>query len=790
MYKSYLIIAFRNLRKNPFYFLVNVIGLALGIATCILAFLNYRFEQDFNAFHQDAEQIWKINGMREIKGRKEGVSITPLPLGPALQETTSEVQASCRVVFRHAGIKIEDSFFQERFIFADKNFLDFFNFPLTYGSKENFRKQNQIFLSETAVKKFFAKTDPLGRSLQVVIDGEPYSFQVGGIFQDVPKNSSLHFEVLVTLEDYQSIHHISSQDWEQWVSGTFIKMKPATRGEQVQRAVNQYIGIQQENNPDLKLKEFYLSSLLSMASQEHHLFRSSFHAGLSKEAIWGLTVSAILTLLLACFNFTNTSIALAGKRLKEIALRKVSGGRREQLILQFLIEHFILILIALLLGMCIAELLLPAYNAIFPFISLKLHYSENFVLWVFLLVLLFSTGLLAGAYPAFYLSSLQPVRILKGKSKLGGVNNLMKVLLVFQMGIVVYNLAFSFSFYQNGKYQAALDRGYDLENILVVPLNEAKQFQALQDQIRQHPEVMQVAGAAHHIGRDRPETAILYQGEEFQFRTLKVGANYLNTMGLGVIQGERFPEKYHPPYQKWIWVNEQLVQDLNWQTPVGKRLQLAGKWVVVKGVVKDFHEGSLMVAHKIRPLLIQVSPEEDYQYLALRAKASDLTQLNQELEAAWSKIAPYEPYEGFYQDEVLQSEKNLQAIMFKLNNYFTLIAGSIALLSLYTLVSLTVLKRIKEIGIRKVLGASVGDLVYLLAKDYIQLLLLASLIGSVLCYYQLDWLLDAIYAYRMPLRWYIFLLPISLVIIVAALTVGFKLFKTARLNPVDYLRDE
>jgi putative ABC transport system permease protein len=788
MWQNYLKVAFRNLWRNRLYVFINVFGLALAVATCVLAYLNHRYERDFNKFHQNYAQIYKINGIRELDNREEGVSISPLPLANLLKTNDLEIDKTVRLARRGVQFKVNNEFFKESLLYADLGFLEMFTFPLKWGDKSTFRQKNSLILTEEVAEKLFGKQNPVGKALEMHLNGSKQSLSIGGVFAKIPRNSSLSLRSVTVFDNFFAHHSIQANDWETWVEGTFVMAKSPSAIKSLEMQLQKHLAVQNKNCKSLKIKRFYIDKLANMPQTEHNLYASGFDGGLADSAIWGISSSALLMLLLACFNFINTSIAFAGNRLKEIGIRKTVGGTRQQLIIQFMFEYFLLLGGAVLFGLCLAELLLPAYNSLFPFLHLELNYFDSAQLWLFLGGVWLMMVFLAGIYPAFYISAFSPVSVLRKQAKFGSISHFTQVLLVLQLAITVYQLTFSISFYQNALYQETLDKGYDFRQVLVVPIKNQEKLAVFKNSIQQNPQIEQMATAGTQIGLHLKNLVINHQGKDFPIGLLEVGNDYTRAMGLKIVAGEDLHQVKVTDNQRVVLVNQKFVAAMGWQNAIGQILKIDSSQVRVVGVIQDFHEKTVMKGEKIRPVLLKLSPQSHY--LAIRSSVEKLASINLYLKNTWQNLFPDEPYEGFYQEDVLGEFKFVNGIILTINGYFTFFSLLIALLSLHTLLSLSILRKLKEIGIRKVFGANTGDIAWLVTRNYVGLLGFASVLGGLAGYFMLTLLLDIIYDYRIPLGFWNFALPILTMYGLAILTIGLKVYSTTLLNPVEVLQNE
>lgn len=790
MLKSYFIIAFRHLYKNKINAFVNIFSLGLAVATMLVAYLNYKYENEFDRFHKNYGQIYKINGVRLINQQEQGVSPSLMPIANLLKENYPEIKRAVRVEVKPILFKVNDNYFHESVLYADNEFLEMFSFPLKWGEKESFKKKNTIYLTEGVSEKLFGDRNPVGKNLEIKLNQKKYFLQVAGVFQKIPRNSSMIMHTLVNFDTYLSHYQIKSTDWSLWTDGSFIQVGNPSALVRLEKELQKFVAIQNQNNKNLQLERFYLEPLANIHRSEHDLYRSGFDGGLADSAIYGIISSAVMILLLACFNFVNTSIAMAGNRLKEIGIRKTVGGTRRQLMWQFLTEHYLLLFIAICIGLCLSELLIPAYNSLFPFLDIELNYAKDISVWFFLFFLWLGMGLLAGMYPAMYLSAFNSIEVLKGKARYGGVNLFSKSLLVVQMSITVYLLVCSFSFYQNSVYQEKLDKGYAYRKILVVPVKDSLKLEVFSNLARQHPKVSSVSQAYTPLGRQLKDYSLKYQNKNYPIGLLEIGDDYLKTMGIQLLEGEDLRKLREDERYNRVLVNRQFVKELGWKQAVGQNFVIREQTVKVAGIVNDFHETTVMKGEKIRPVVLRLGKPTGFRYVMVRAEAQQLAEVNAYLKENWSKIFTELPYEGYFQEEAFRIVGFINGIIVTVNFYFTFVGILISLLSLYTLFSLTILKKIKEIGIRKIFGAQLRDIAWLVGKGYLQLMAIASVLGVISSYFVMELLLGLIYDYRLPISTLMLSLPVVFLFVTAVVTVGYKLWLTCHINPVEVLRNE
>ena len=795
MLKNYLKVAIRNLIRNKTYVFINVLGLSVAIAVCIVIYLNFRHTMDANKEHPDYTEIFKINGKRVLNGNPQGVGITPLPLTTLMDQDISGIKHSSRFHKKGEVVKVGDIVFRETLAYVDRDFFQLFDFPIIEGSVETTDVQNAITISEDLAIRLFDEASPIGEEVRVVSNGKEFLYTVNAVVGQIPTNSSFFFDAILPFDNYfRHYPAVTRSDWSQWVDGSFVQLENASDKDDIEGHLSNYLALQNEANDHLTFSEFYLERIDEWAHSERLLFHGRFKSGMAPSAVWGLNSSAILILILSCFNFTNTSISFSNKRLKEIGIRKVFGGVRSQLITQFLIENFILIILALVVGLVLAEMLIPAFNNLFWFIHIELNLIENFNLLSFLIILMVIVGAFSAVYPSVYVSSFKPVNIFRGKTRFGAGNRFLKVLIAGQFIITVYNIFGGIVFYQNGRYQMSMDQGYDMHNSIVVPINGESDFNTLKNVLVQDSEISSISGSHTQLAFSNTFTTLKHEESEFAVSWLQIGHDYLKTMGIALKEGRDFDIDIDTYSSKKILVNEELIKDLGWNYPegaaVGKRLFLDSAYYTVIGIVRNFHEQFIFKGGDIKPALITLTDPQNFRFLTVRTENEDLSPLDATIREEWVKIFPFTPYDGYYQSRAIEVVGDTNYIIDRVNIFVVIISVLLSGIGLYTLVSLNIIKRIKEIGIRKVLGASVLNIIGILNRNFTGLLFIGAIVGSISGYFVLDWLLSIIYAYRLPIDLWPMVFSIMLLVVIAAATVGSKVYNAASINPIDHLRNE
>ncbi len=778
--KNYLKTSIRAIKLNPFYVFANIFGLALALSICTIGYFNYRFNSSFNTYFEKANNLYKIHGLR-TSDRTVGTSA--IPLVDALK--TSDIPAM-RYTRETIPVRLQKKLFNESVGFADNEFYQFFEFKNLNGNPISAPDNNEIIISARTALKLFNEPYPVGDLVYLVFPNQnEVSFVVKDVFENPPTNTSFFHSIMISLDNYFESYDIDRNDWSQWVDGSFVY---ATKNElpRIEGILNDFKDIQNASNPQLEISKFTLDNVLDWPRMESSLYAGRFREHLHSSSVMGITGSAIAILLLACFNFINTSIALSGKRLKEVAVRKIMGGNRKSTIFQFMLENALMISFAVMLSYLISLLLIPSYNALFQRELIQMDKIPFGEILTFSVILISIVTILSGAYPAFHVSRFAPIAIFREKVALSGKNRLMSVLLTFQFSLCFYNMAGLFILIDNAKYQDTLDRGYGLENVVNVPLNRPEQFDELRDLISQNSEVTSVAGTSSLIGFTSEERNVAHEGVEYFAALLNVGSEYPKTLGLRLSKGSFFSNANAPKDE--IIINQMLEDELGIDL-LNQVIKVGDENLKVIGIVDDFNLRPIMMSNRIVPTIIKLSDKTDFRYASIQT-SGNIENANEFVEATWYDLFPRELYNGFYQKDVMDNVTETNKIMIIINVFLGVISILISVLGLYTLVALTVQRRSKEFGVRKVLGASRNVIIGLLGRNLYWILGISSVMGLASAYVILKTVMDIIYAYHIDANIIHFTKAVLSVLFIVVVAVGYKMWQTGKLNPVQQLRTE
>lgn len=800
MIKYYIKIALRNLTRRRIYSLINTSGLALGMACSFLILLYVQDELSFDEFHKNPDQVYRLVELVEQDGKvMEESASSPYPVAPAIKTDYPDIAITR--IFRLQTQKPlitwgDKKFYEERFFFADSTALGVLTFPLLIGNpKEVLKEPYSVVLTENTARKYFGDEDPIGKSL---VFEDRFQFKVTGVLQNIPTNSHLQLDFLASFahEEYVLPGYGYSQNWlRNWYWNpcyTYLRLPPGLDAEE--------LGAQ---FPDF-VDKYYPGSIKGMISHylqpvvDIHLdshIDNELQANSSGLYVYVFSVVAIFILLIACINYMNLSTARSTNRAREIGIRKVVGSYRPQLIFQFLGESVLISLLSLLIAVGLMELLLPAFNTLSGKAIPSVFDTDPGTLlgWVGISL---AVGILAGGYPAFYLSRFRPTEVLKGlfKSSSSGIF-LRRSLVVLQFVISTILIAGTLIVNDQLTFIRNKDLGFNKDQVVVLPMRGTdlrRQYESLKRELLTGPDVVNVTATSDLFGRSggtlvKPFYAEgLAENERLHWPGFAVDHDFLDAMDMEIVTGRGFSRDFATDDSAAFVLNEAGVRALGWDDPIGRQFTQGRQRGVVIGVAKDFNLFSLH--RNISPAAMFIQPNW-FDYVLVRIRPGQVGVSLDFLETKWAEFSPQRPFEYTFLDEnfevLYNAEKNLSTLF----SYFTILAIFIACLGLLGLTSFSTELRTKEIGIRKVLGATVTKLLALLSKDFVKLVLVANLIAWPMAWYAMSrWLQN--FAYRIDIDWWVFVQAGGLALIVALLTVSAQAIRAAMANPVDSLRYE
>jgi ABC-type antimicrobial peptide transport system permease subunit len=791
MFRNYLLVTFRNLLKNRVFTLINILGLGIALSVCIVAFFNHMFNYEFDRTHVNFDKIYRVNSFRDMEGREQEYGVVPATLGLEAKNDIPGIEKSARLMRTGSPVKEELNIFPTQVSFIDPEFLDIFTFPFLVGDKKSIENQANVLVSSTMAAKLFGKDYPIGKSIIIVNDkNKEFTYTIGAVFADLPQNSSFRIDILTHFDNFKLMWEWSDADWKNNTTAFFIQVPDKSLLPSITQSLKNYVPVQNKARLDFRITRFSLVPLEEVGPNSRTTWSSGLFPSLHPAAVLAPPVMALFILLIACFNFANTSIATFSKRLKEIGLRKTFGGQRSQLVTQFMIETLIICFLALIAGIIIAEFLVPAYSSLWDYMKIELTFTRYLFFWTFLILLLLLTGFIAGVYPAMYVSSFSPVNVLKGASPFRGAGKLSSVLLALQFSISVMALVLGLVFSKNAVYQSTLDLGYDRDKLIVMPV-APELSTSFRNEILTNPKIISAEGTQNHIGFGAYRRPIKDAEKQLEVDVMDIGPEYASTMGLRLVEGRLFDKSRAGAdlTNKSIVINQKMVQDFGWKEPLGMTVTLydTTRFTVV-GVVKDFYISGLW--QKIHPSILRLSANDQYGILVVRSEPKDLPGVLDYLSLKWKSQATNFIFGGMYQEDTLQEGKAINNSILKVNIFLAIAATLLSLIGMYNLVSLDIIRRTKEMGIRKIQGASVPLIMYMVSKRFLVVLVIASLIGCAGGYYMSNLMMGSIWDYFVQIKPGVLILAASIMFLATILTIIIKIGKAALRNPVDSLRYE
>jgi len=799
MFKNYFKTALRNLARNKVYSFINVAGLSLGLACAMLIMLYVKDETSFDKFHKNVDNIYRVVLKSNQQGQEKEISNTGFLPGPRFTQNIPGINSFVRVQNGVEDIKKGTEVQSQSLLYVDSNFFSIFTFPLLSGNaKTCLAEPHSIVLSEDAAKKYFATTDAVGEIVLLKEDTTFVPYKVTAVAKRCPQNSSLQFDVLLPLKE--SVE--DANNTANWFLGnflnTFVVLNDKANLQTVENQMQTFFIKDATSTYKMLAKKFGFGADAKIGSTyflqpylDMHLSTSLPANDVnSSDPMYSYLLSgiALFVLLIASINFVNLTTARSARRAKEVGIRKVIGSNRKQLIIQFLGESFFLCTVAFLLAIVLVHLLLPLFNTLSnKALSLSYLFDANLVAGY--ITLYFLTGLLAGFYPAFVLSGYDPVQTLYSRFKIAGKNYLQKSLVVLQFTLASFLIIATLIIYSQFNFLTKTDLGYDDTNLVIVNKDGIKHSDAaiFENELLKNPNIAGVsarnAGYEQGAARNAVDSVI-----QFAYET--VDESYLPLLKIPLVAGRNFSTAFPADSSQSVIINESFVKAANWKNPVGETLKFSfdnNKIYHVIGVVKDYHFASLN--EKITPQLFTMKNDNLYGSYCIKIKPSSATESLKWVHKEFKQFYPLSPYSYTFKNDdnkkqYAEVEKWKQVILFG-----AILTIFISCIGLFGLSVLSAEKRTKEIGIRKVFGASVKSIVTNLSTDFIKLVVIALVIASPLAYMIANkWLQN--FPYRITVSWWLFASAGLLVMLVALITVSFQSIKVALASPAESLRSE
>lgn len=801
MLRNYLYVAWRSMVRGRLYSVINVLGLAIGLACFFLIALYIKDELSYDRHFKNASRLYRVIEILKQEGQGEQSASCPFPLGPALaQDQPALVEHAVRFFNfqdpQHTLRAGTRKFNESRLFVADSNVFEVFGFPLEKGDPRTaLVDTNCIVLSRELAQKYFGDEDPMGKLLR--FDGIT-DMKVTGVLGDIPQQSHIHFDGLISFSSLRNLYGpLFADNWVWNPNWTYVLLREGVKAKDLEQYFPDFVDRHYPEHLKQDV-EHRLQPITDIHLRSDYSFEIEPNNDINLIRLF--SVIGFFILLIACVNFMNLSTARSSARAREVGIRKVVGANRSLLIAQFLFESVFLSFISVLLSLVIAELLLPVFNLLAGK-SMQLSYFASADLLGIIIVTGLATGLFSGAYPALFLSSFQPAAVLKGRLAATGSNSGMrKALVVFQFSVSVALIIGTAVVYSQLGFMRSADPGFNSERLLLLPVRPPMSliFDPLVKDLEKSPHVIHVTRMNDIVGKHHNTHEYSYSGLDsgrwVYLPSLLVDEAFIPTIGIQLLAGRNFSKEHARDDSLAVIVNESMLKQMKWGSPasaIGRQLSTPTGNEKVIGVVKDFHFVSLL--HPVGPFVLDMPHRwlRSYwtRYIGVKLKDVPVEDAIKDIRKRWERNSGEFPFEYVFLDQELRSQYRPQENIGRLASYFSILAIFIACMGLFALATFSAEQRSKEIGIRKAMGASVSAIVFLLSKDFMKLVLLAIVIACPLSWLLLQQWLKG-FAYHVEIGWQVFVFAGLVTIVISLITVVIRSVKTAWLDPVSSLRYE
>ncbi len=799
MLLNYIKLAFRNIYRQKFYAAINILGLAIGLAICLLILLFVKDELSYDQHHANADRIYRMNMVWQ-KQNGQGIEspIGPYRLQPAVKTDFPELQHVVRISPTYGILVVygEKRYQEERIFFADQNLFDIFSYELTSGDKATaLTEPFSIILSESTAEKYFGQENPIGRTLKLRGENE---VKVTGVFKDMPETTHFTSDGFLSMETGKSVfNQLVLNNWGEGSCYTYLLLPEGQTPDRIEARIPDFL---EKNMGEGSSKGVGISLQKMTDIHLHSNLPGEIQANSDIRYIYISVAIALFIILIACINYMNLATARSVKRAMEIGVRKTLGAPRKSLMYQFLSESVLVALFAFILGYALAQVSLSAFNAFMnKNLTLNPVANPDIAFWFLAVALL--VGLIAGSYPAFYLSSFSAIKVFRENLRQGSSGLLRKVLVVFQFAISIALILATVVIYKQWNYLQNKDLGINRENLIMVPIPDLSQYQSLKNQLLQNPDILAV-GASNKQLTNRLSSNLDFQAEQFEpdpnggnsIKIVTVDYDFFNTLQVDFAEGRNFSKENGTDDTLAFILNQAAVEKIGWEEPLGKSFETSefyqGTWRPRKGrvigVINNYNHESLH--EKIAPVCYFVS-ESWLNWMTLRLSGQNMPATLSYIKDQWSQFGSEELYSFNFMDDRIAEMYRTEERFFTLFTFFTILAIFIAGLGILGLSSFLAEQRTKEIGVRKVMGATTGNIVYLLSKEFSVLVMIGFVLAAPIGYFFMEnWLQD--FTYRVSMGWLPFLVAGGLTMAVAWLTSGIQSLKAALTNPVEALKYE
>lgn len=790
MLKNYFKLGWRNVRKNKLSSMINIVGLGLAVGCCLVVFVFLDWSINQDNFNSKLDELYVVERVAEKDGNQQLWGDSPAPMGPMLKNDFPQVENMARFNAVGAVIKQGDDVFREEISFVDDAFYNMFDFPVKWGSKQAFTEQDGIVLTEELSEKLFGKENPLGKNVSIRFNNNGHelneNFTVKGVFEKQPQETSFYFSALVPFSKMASLGMDKTGDWGQSVDITFLETENEHSALPNINQSKKYVSLYNDANKDSKIVGYNFQPLKSMNFHSYMVTNSRFF-GTHIIGLIMLLAIAVSILLLVCFNYMNIAIASASSRLKEIGIRKVMGSKRNQIILQFILENLILCTIGVIIGLFLAKLIFLPWFSQIANIDLAQKLFVNTHAWWALLALIFITVLGGAAYPSIYISALKPISVVKGSLVLGSKNRFRKILLGLQFFFTFLGISMALAFIQENKVSRAKPWGYDPANNVVVKLEDSTNFQLFKTALKSNNNVTSVTGSVQPIGNYTKQLVIKSEGKEETVQSISALPGFASQLGIKILDGRDLSDSFTTDKSASVLVNQAFLKQMKWESGIGKAIEYNNKKYSIVGEVNDFRFENFQ--NKIQPIVLFGCQSEEVKFVYVKTGSAILSNAHSSIEKTWKETFPNLPFDYYYQDTVFDGYFSGFSQVAQVMTAASLVMIVVSVFGIFGLALLILGKKMKAISVRKVLGAGIGSIGFQVVKEFLYPVCLAVLIGLPVSYL----LTKSIFVQVTPESQVSFLpLIISFAVLISmtALSLLWHLYKALTANPTTYLKNE
>ncbi len=790
MIKNYFKLGLRSLAKNRLSSGINILGLALAVGCCLVVFSFLDWSTHFDTFHHKLNNLFVVERVSVKDGNQQYWGNSPAPIGPMLKSDFPQIKNVTRVNYVGVVIKQGDNVFRDNLTFVDNAFYQMFDFPVKWGNKTSFTDQDGIVLTEDLSTRLFGKENPVGKTVTSRLDVNGHetllSLTVKGVFAKMPMESSWYFSALVPRSELVSLGLEKPGDWSQTAAITFIEAPDEASLQPVISHSKKYLQLYNAANVNDRIASFHFQPLKTMCFHADQVNNNRFNS----TSMYGyimLVAIGLAILLLVYFNYMNIAIASASTRLKEIGVRKVMGSNRKQIVFQFILENLILCTLAVAIGLLLARYIFVPWFHQIANVELSTTLFGNYRTWVTLAVLICVSAFSGAAYPSIYISAFNPVNIMKGNSKMGSNNRFRKSLLGFQFFLTFLAISLSLAFSSERKEIKTRPWGYNPADYVVVSIDKSANYEAFKNELEHSNGVTSVTASDQALGIYTKQLVVKSEGKEQTVQSINALPGFAGQIGISITRGRDLNEQIKSDQTDAVLVNKAFLKQMNWATGIGKNIEFENHRYQIVGEVNDFHYDDFKTP--VGPLVLTGCTPTGINFVYVKMSPGIFSSANLAVEKVWKKVNPNLPFDYHYQDGVFNDYFDGFRQVSQVLSASSMIMIIISISGIFGLALLILGKKMKEISVRKVLGAGIGNIIYLINREFLFAIGFAILFGLPISWWVTTTLFQAI-AFGSAVSVMPLILAFLILIIMTIVSISWHIYKAHTSNPTKYLKEE